>query len=224
MPEKCHVHNCSQPSIAKGLCRKHYMRVQRHGDVGETRPNDWGAREKHWAYKSWCGLRRYHRLDMQESWREDFWQFVKDVPEKPEGSIAWRADPTKPWGKDNFYWKERRASSEDYKEYMREWYRKARAANPEYYLDQDLRRNYGVTYEWYQETLAKQNNVCAICKQPETAIIRNKVIAMPVDHDHKTGKARGLLCTKCNRGLGLFRDDKDILKAAFDYLNSSFQT
>lgn len=161
---------------------------------------------------------------MQESWREDFWQFVKDVPEKPEGSIAWRADPTKPWGKDNFYWKERRASSEDYKEYMREWYRKARAANPEYYLDQDLRRNYGVTYEWYQETLAKQNNVCAICKHPETAIIRNKVIAMPVDHDHKTGKARGLLCTKCNRGLGLFRDDKDILKAAFDYLNSSFQT
>ena len=220
MPEKCHVHNCAQSSVAKGLCRKHYMRVQRHGDVGETRPNDWGKREKHSAYKSWCGLRRYHRMDMQDSWREDFWQFVKDVPEKPEGSIAWRPDPTNPWGKDNFYWKERRSSSEDYKQYMREWHRKARAANPEYYLDQDLRKKYGVTYEWYQQTLSRQNNVCAICKQPETAVIRGKVIAMPVDHDHKTGKARGLLCTKCNQGLGLFRDNKDILQVAIQYLDS----
>lgn len=196
------------------------MRVQRHGSVDETRPVDWGKREEHPAYAAWCNLRRYHRLDLPESWREDFWAFVKEVPEKPEKSQACRAESTKPWSADNFYWKERRSSAEDVKEYMREWYKKARAANPEYYLAQDLRRKYGVTLEWYRERLAKQNNVCAICKQPEVAVIRGKVIAMPVDHCHNTGKARGLLCTKCNRGLGLFRDDVGILKSAIDYLQN----
>lgn len=219
MPEKCHVHNCTQPAIAKGLCRKHYMRVQRHGDVGESRPDDWGRREKHPAYKSWLNLRRHHRLDMQESWREDFWAFVKDVPERHSKSQAQRPDPTKPWGKDNFYWKEKRTTSENRKEYMREWHRKSRLANADYYMDIDLRRKYGVTLEWYREQLSKQNNVCAICEQPETAVIRGKVIAMPVDHDHTTGKARGLLCTRCNRGLGLFRDNVSILQSAISYLN-----
>ena len=222
MPEKCHVHNCTQPAIAKGLCRKHYMRVQRHGDVGESRPDDWGKREKHPAYKSWCNLRRYHRRDMQDSWVDDFWAFVKDAPEKPEKSQAQRPDPTKPWGADNFYWKESRSTSEDRKEYMREWQRKSRAANPDYYLSYILRKNYGTTLEWYREQLFKQNNVCAICKQQETAVIKGKVISMSVDHCHKTGKARGLLCLKCNQGLGFFRDSEDILKSAISYLNSNF--
>ena len=224
MPEKCHVHNCTQPVVAKGLCRKHYMRVQRHGDVEETRPDDWGKREKHPAYSSWCNLRRHHRLDMQESWREDFWSFVKDVPEKPEKSQAQRCDSTKPWSKDNFYWKEKRGGSEEFREYMREWRKKARQANPEYYLEQDLKKNYGVTLEWYRDTLSKQNNVCAICKTSEVAVIQGKVIAMSVDHCHKTGKPRGLLCTKCNRGLGLFKDNVDNLKSAIKYLNTSFLT
>jgi len=87
-------------------------------------------------------------------------------------------------------------------------------------MDFDLRRKYGVTLEWYRETLSKQNNVCAICKQPEKAVIKGKVISMPVDHCHKTGKARGLLCTKCNRGLGLFDDNPKNLQNAIKYLGS----
>lgn len=221
MPEKCHVINCNHPVIAKGLCQKHYQRMKRHGDVEQTRSNDWGQREKHPAYKAWCGLRRYHRLDMQESWRNDFWAFVSDISEKPVNGKAKRADSTKPWSKDNFYWREQRSTSKDRKEYMREWHRKSRAANKDYYLEQDLRKKYGVTLEWHREKLSKQNGVCAICKQPETTVIRNKVIAMPVDHDHNTGRARGLLCTKCNRGLGLFRDDKEILKSAVQYLETN---
>ena len=194
------------------------MRVQRHGDVGETRPADWGKREEHPAYATWCNLRRNHRQDIPEEWREDFWAFVKDVPDKPERSQSFRPDPTQPWGKENFYWKEQRACSEGRKEYMREWHRKARLANADYCMDQQLRKKYGITLEWYRERLAQQNNVCAICKQPETAVIRGKVISMPVDHDHKTGSPRGLLCTKCNRGLGLFSDSVDNLQEAVNYL------
>ncbi len=196
------------------------MRVQRHGSVDETRPVDWGKRETHPAYAAWCNLRRYHRLELPDSWREDFWAFAKEVPKKPEKSQACRADSTKPWSADNFYWKEQRSSFEDRKEYMREWHRQARAANPEYYLARGLEKKYGVTLEWYRERLAEQNSVCAICKQPETAVIRGKVIAMTVDHCHNTGKARGLLCIKCNRGLGLFRDNVGILKSAIDYLQN----
>jgi hypothetical protein len=196
------------------------MRVQRHGEVDAARPDDWGKREKHPAYKAWCGLRRYYRHDMEQEWKEDFWAFVKDVPDKPESAKAYRPNQDQPWSKDNFFWKEPREISEDKKQYMREWQRKSRIANRDYYLDANLRKNYGVTLEWYRAKLSEQNNVCAICKQPETAVIKGKVISMPVDHDHKTGKARGLLCTKCNRGLGLFRDDKQFLAFAIEYLSS----
>jgi hypothetical protein len=218
MPEKCYVHNCSKSVVAKGLCNTHYKRTWRNGSVEETRPDDWGKREKHSAYKSWCNLRRYHYQNMQESWKNDFWAFVKDVSDRPPEAQAYRPDPEKPWSADNFYWKEKRETSSNKKEYMRKWHKKARDANPEYYFDIYLRKRYKVTIDWYREQFSRQNGVCAICNKSETTIIHGKVILMPVDHDHQTGKARGLLCTKCNRGLGLFRDDKNLLKSAIEYL------
>lgn len=221
MPEKCHVHGCSQPVIAKGLCQTHYKRFQRHGDVEPTRPKDWGSREKHPAYKSWCGLRRYHLLNMSSDWKEDFWKFASDVGEKPETGRAFRPDPSRPWSKENFYWKERREGPEDRREYMREWRMKARAANPDYYADSDLRKNYGVTLDWYNQKLEEQNGVCAICKEPETTVINGKTISLSVDHCHKTGDARGLLCKSCNQALGLFRDKIDTLESAVRYLRRS---
>ena len=221
MPEKCHVHNCTHQVVAKGLCQTHYKRFQRHGDVEQTRPKDWGDRDKHPAYRSWCGLKRYHLLDMQEDWKQDFWKFVSDVGEKPETGRAFRPDSSRPWGADNFYWKERRECSEDRKEYMRNWMKKARAANPDYYADSDLRKLYGVTLDWYKQKFKEQNGVCAICEEPETAVIRGRTISMAVDHCHNTGSARGLLCTKCNQGLGLFRDKIDTLESAVRYLKGS---
>lgn len=221
MPQKCHVIGCDHPVVANGLCRKHYMRVKRHGEVDETRPSDWGQREKHPAYSAWCNLRRSHRLSIPESWRDDFWTFVKDVPEKPQNAMAARCDANQDWSKSNFYWKETRACSLDRKEYMREWQRKSRAANREYYLDSGLRKRYGITLQWYKEQFAKQGGKCAICKQPETVVIKGKLIMMPIDHCHKTGKVRGLLCTKCNRALGLFGDDVEVLTSALEYISSS---
>jgi hypothetical protein len=223
MPEKCHVILCTNPAVAKGLCRKHYMQVQRHGEVVDTRPGDWGSREKHSAYSAWCNLKRHHRQELCQEWLDDFWVFVAEVGEKPESSTACRSDNLVPWCKDNFYWKEKRSSSDDQKEYARAWHKKSRAANPEYYLDQDLRRNYGVTLEWYRKILSAQNDSCAICKQPETTKIRGKVIAMAVDHCHTSGEARGLLCTQCNRALGLFKDNKSVLEAAIGYLEKHKQ-
>jgi len=80
-----------------------------------------------------------------------------------------------------------------------------------------LRKKYGLTVEQYLAMAEAQGQVCKICGQPET----EKYGALHVDHDHRTSKVRGLLCGQCNTGLGKFRDDPALLRAAIDYLERS---
>jgi len=76
----------------------------------------------------------------------------------------------------------------------------------------DLRRRYGITNVEYARLLAVQGACCGICwKQHYTE-------GLVVDHDHKTGKVRGLLCPRCNYGLGKFQDSYDIIQNAGVYL------
>lgn len=82
-----------------------------------------------------------------------------------------------------------------------------------------LKRYYGMTGEEYGAMLAAQKGVCAICDQPETAMFKGVPKVMHVDHDHATGKVRGLLCGCCNGGLGLFKDNRGSLLAAVRYLD-----
>lgn len=65
----------------------------------------------------------------------------------------------------------------------------------------------------YKELLEDQNYVCAICFGDEP--IEKK---FSVDHDHDSGEIRGLLCTRCNLGLGLFKDSIETLESATEYL------
>jgi hypothetical protein len=81
-----------------------------------------------------------------------------------------------------------------------------------------LKRYYGLTGEQYGEMLAAQKGLCAICNQPETAMINGLPKVMHVDHDHVTGQIRSLLCGSCNGALGLFKDDPARLRAAADYI------
>lgn len=84
----------------------------------------------------------------------------------------------------------------------------------------ELRRRYGITPDEYDAMLKKQNKVCAICKDREATVhrISQKTQKLAVDHDHNTGKVRGLLCSRCNKALGLFYDDLTLLTAATEYL------
>ena len=78
---------------------------------------------------------------------------------------------------------------------------------------------YGFTIDEYNTLLQLQNEVCAICCKKETRVNKNGVFyKLAVDHDHKTGKIRGLLCSECNKGLGFFRDDIQNLIGALKYL------
>ena len=74
-------------------------------------------------------------------------------------------------------------------------------------------KNFGMTPEQYEERLEAQGGVCAICKGPP---VSDKVYC--VDHDHQTGAVRGLLCRKCNSGIGYLRDDPSIVRVALEYL------
>lgn len=222
MPTKCSVFHCNHPSIAKDLCAMHYKRQQRHSALDQTRPKDWGAREKHPAYKAWCGIKRYHHLNAPKHWIDDFWAFVKEVPEKPNGeSKAFRPDKTAPWSSSNFYWRETKIAGEareNRREYMRQWQRNARAANKSYYKNADLKKLYGIDLAWYEVQHDKQGGKCAICDQLETAQIRGKTLSLAVDHCHETGEIRGLLCRACNNAIGALRHDQRLLQKAIDYL------
>lgn len=80
---------------------------------------------------------------------------------------------------------------------------------------------YNITSKQYAQMVAGQNGVCGICGNPETAIIKNTLRQLSVDHCHETDQIRGLLCTKCNRALGMFEDSIDILASAISYLRNA---
>ncbi|EEH7943830.1 hypothetical protein G3O90_004542 [Salmonella enterica] len=102
------------------------------------------------------------------------------------------------------------------KAYQREWYCTTKDA--EKARDLHLRTTYGLDSEGYHKLSEKQNHVCAICGNAETATYRGKVKKLAVDHCHQKGAIRGLLCADCNRGIGLFKDNPELLFSAAAYL------
>lgn len=86
--------------------------------------------------------------------------------------------------------------------------------------DRTLREKFNITLIQYNEMLAAQNNVCAICFQPEKSKAKNSdyLKNLSVDHCHTTGKIRALLCDICNRGLGYFNESIESLQEAIKYL------
>ena len=78
----------------------------------------------------------------------------------------------------------------------------------------DLNRNYGIDNDMYLQMLSEQNGCCKICNISEE---ENKS-KLHVDHNHKTGKVRGLLCSRCNTAIGKFKEDPEIIKRAIEYI------
>jgi hypothetical protein len=81
-------------------------------------------------------------------------------------------------------------------------------------------RGYNLSKDEFVKKLKEQNYQCKICKSEIKYLSPNKekYKSACIDHDHKTGKIRGLLCSNCNRALGLFKDDQSIIKNAYKYL------
>lgn len=84
---------------------------------------------------------------------------------------------------------------------------------------QHLHEKYGITTFDFDDLLAAQGGRCGICKTDKPVANRGGLAnGWCVDHDHSTGKIRGVLCQGCNTGLGSFRDSADALTNAAAYL------
>lgn len=79
---------------------------------------------------------------------------------------------------------------------------------------------YGLTPEEFSFMVGSQMNLCKACRVPMT-MISHKPESCHVDHDHTTGKIRGLLCHTCNSGLGMLKDDPKRLRALADYVEAA---
>lgn len=207
----CVVHGCEKKRVSNGLCDMHRKRLQRHGSINASRPDDWGEREKHPLYGQWNWMRRMRgKYKICREW-EDFWKFVKDVGDRPSKNHRLKKiDQDGDYSPENYKWTEQ-IPNEDRAEYARLW----RAANPDKAKQQDLRKNFGINLKEYNNMLEAQNGVCAICGKKNRTYHR-----LAVDHCHETGKIRGLLCSMCNRALGGFDDSVAVLKKAIEYLEN----
>jgi len=100
------------------------------------------------------------------------------------------------------------------RKYTKEYYLKNTAKAKKY----QLKYKYNITVEQYDQMFEEQNGVCAICGKPETTKNQWGTLRLSVDHDHVTGRVRGLLCTRCNNIIGRADDDVTILLNAGIYL------
>jgi hypothetical protein len=140
----------------------------------------------------------------------------------PEKKIALRKEQQKRYAKNHS--EQIKEYSDNHKEERKQYYIDNKEEKKEYYINNKenvrnrvLKRLYNITQEQYNELFNKQNGCCAICKKHQS-ILKEK---LNVDHNHLTGKIRGLLCTKCNRSLGNFNDDANILDNASNYLKTN---
>ena len=100
---------------------------------------------------------------------------------------------------------------EKLKKQCKDWYKK----NKNKVRNNALLRNYGITLDNYNDMFMNQRGCCAICGKHQA----ESTLSLSVDHSHKSGEIRGLLCGKCNHALGNVNEDTDILLSMVDYLN-----
>ena len=144
---------------------------------------------------------------------------------KPLSAFGTYKPTGKPKGKIYHRNKCKECTSEEYRikhslnaEYHSERRKKAYYADQERYQEQARERFRNKTRPIYEDFFKKQNGVCAICGNQETATRNGRVKDLALDHCHTTGRYRGLLCQCCNTALGRVKDDISILKNMIRYL------
>lgn len=221
----CIVKDCGNTSIhAKDMCEMHYRQVLHGKEITHGRPKDWGSREKHPLYERWRWITRHVGKTLCDSWRNDFWTFVKDmgIPENDKFVLT-LIDDTKPYSKENCVWKEalvQKQKTESQREYAARYQRTYRMLHPKRVKSTQLRKSFGIGLDEYNRILNSQNGACAICKKKETMINPKTkgIVDLAVDHCHESNRIRGLLCKNCNNMIGYAKDSIETLQSAIEYL------
>lgn len=219
----CTVDDCNRPIRvhSRGWCGLHYQRWQRHGDTGPGKPHRLHSRsevEARTCEFSGC-TRRYisKGLCASHNWQRNVGRDLTPLPDRRAAKPADRNERGEKQCRTCLSWLEpdrftRLASAPDgLQGHCRDCAR-----------DAQRKSLYRLPRGRYAEILATQGGVCAICKQVDST-----GYALSIDHDHaccsdsadSCGRCvRALLCTACNQGIGKFRDDPDLLRAAAAYL------
>lgn len=202
MRNVCTVEGCGQFVVGRGLCRKHYMRVQRKGSVDDERKNARGV----------CSVEGCDRPHQALGLCHDHWKAqrrevvrVAAVAAKPIRLCAQCGGPV---DAERGTRGPRSFCSRECKDRERIISGAAAVSARKSYF----KRNYNLTVEDVERMAAEGCHICGTLDWPGQ---HNRP---HVDHCHATGRVRGVLCTDCNTGLGKFRDDPDRLEAAARYL------
>ena len=118
-----------------------------------------------------------------------------------ERKLVWKTDASHREKQTKLHYQWKKNNSEKHDAYIRNYI---------------LTTKYGITTEQYNDMFSKQGKVCAICGSANSGYGNTK--CMPVDHDHKTGKVRAIICRPCNVTLGEVKDNPDLLRRLADYL------
>lgn len=114
------------------------------------------------------------------------------------------------------YKKEYRKNNKDQiKQYNKEYKKEYYQLNKNKIKQHQLKRKYNISLEHYNQMLIEQNHKCKICNIDEVKLTKK----LAVDHDHKTGFIRGLLCHSCNVAIGLLQESAEIIEKAAKYIN-----
>lgn len=231
----CSVEGCSRRAHGQGLCSLHLQRLRRTGTTEPGRKYDIKrSREEMWSlhdlYPIWAEFNRpKNPRPVFEGWKNDKDLFLADVGARPSKRHRLMArDRSKLLGPDNWEWREHlvvKQPGETNAEYDARHRLARRELNGSGMWDSDLRRKYGKDFGTAQlRAMAEaQGHKCAICGQAETEKRNGIVRHLAVDHDHETGAIRELLCQRCNKGIGTFSDDTELMLKAIAYLRKHSQ-
>lgn len=219
----CIVEGCTNIAHGRGLCHMHLRRQRKTGTLADPRLLQPEPVTHHPLYPQWVDFKRERNpRPVIQAWKDDFEVFLAGVGTRPsKRHRLYRRDKNRPMGPDNFEWRlalVEKEEGESAQEYNKRYRRAHRATYGTDYHTADLQRKYGLTTYDLAEMAEKQEHRCAICGEKEKEQRNGLVKHLAVDHDHKTGKVRELLCTACNKGLGHFKDDIPLMLKAIAYL------
>lgn len=226
---QCTVEGCTARAHGQGLCNKHLLRLRRTGSTtpGRSYPQREGFITQHDLYSQWMEFRRTKNTrPVVQEWKDDFPRFVLEVGggRPSRRHRLYPVDRSKPMGPGNFEWREalvQKMPGESKGDYDRRQKQAHRQMYPAQYKDAELKRAFGAGFgfDTYAEMLEAQQFKCPICHNVETAKTKEGNLKHPaVDHDHRTGTVRAILCHQCNIVLGVAQDDIRILQSAIAYL------
>lgn len=185
--------------------------------IKERRKNDpeYAARLKSYAEKYREANRdkerdrqRHKAAEKRSSSREAYNSYMREWREQNKDRI-------------NSENRDRRLTDTEYAERIRALDRQRYANDPDAHRSIRLKSVYGITLDDYRSMYQEQEGKCAICG---TSCPDHGKMGLVVDHCHKNGHVRKLLCTHCNKGIGQFKEDPEILQKAIEYLKERGQS